>query len=799
MPFNGSGTYIPPAEYNPVQPGTIITSEWANHTIDDLATALGTVVTRDGQSPMYGPLKLASGAENTPSLTFNAETRTGIYRPTDETVAFTIDASEVLRITTNGLTLTGGLAASGDVSAANGAFTGDVSAGAINLTATYPEFRWINPDSDEDEKNWFMGVNGSTWQVMAYNDAADEYKQVFAVTRTGNVLETITYGDWGDAPEHSFNGQLSVSGDIWASGWLSIESGATFAGALTAGSLSGAGSGITSLNASNLSSGTVPSGRLSGTYAISISGNAATATRADDADTVDGYEASELGLLAGSNTWTGPNTFTNSNNSPTIRLHADNGSPWALDLYRDDYGIGSKVFAHDYGPGIGWTFEHAPNVPGLREDSSSGNAIVFPGRGGYGSYSWDFFGGGASTTALRLGTADGTVRTWLYASGDDYGLLSAGGSWNLQISTSAIVGHLPWSSNGAGGTSYGTRYGSLAVAGALNGWSGINFASTNTDLLVDNATCGFHRAGYGWLWKVDDGVLTVGTVPRSRLSGVGDSVDYNVSVTGSSANTLVLRDGYGYSELYYTRFTNGDSENPTIGQFLTQNTSDNYMRKSSTGHVINTIRGSAGYYDYFWSNSHPSDYYLVNNWDGTYWRITSNHGSPVRVGYADSAGSASTATSATTASYATTAGTHAYFYHSTNTNPAGTNSAWTTYPLDATGYNTISGASLSSNMATLPVGTYMFWATMMFHECQGQVRLYNATNAAVVVAGPRFDFTEDATCAGTVSMHGIFTLTGGSKSLAFQYYKNAGNLNQSDGGSHGASPILNSVMFEKIG
>ena len=39
-----------------------------------------------------------------------------------------------------------------------------------------------------------------------------------------------------------------------------------------------------------------------------------------------------------------------------------------------------------------------------------------------------------------------------------------------------------------------------------------------------------------------------------------------------------------------------------------------------------------------WATSHPSDYYIVNNWTGTYWQLTSNHPSGVQVAYADSAG-----------------------------------------------------------------------------------------------------------------------------------------------------------------
>src|SRR5438067_1047591 len=50
------------------------------------------------------------------------------------------------------------------------------------------------------------------------------------------------------------------------------------------GTFRGNGSGLISLNASNLSTGTVGVGRLAGTYNIDISGNAATATHADNAD-----------------------------------------------------------------------------------------------------------------------------------------------------------------------------------------------------------------------------------------------------------------------------------------------------------------------------------------------------------------------------------------------------------------------------------------------------------------------------------------------------------------------------------
>ena len=66
----------------------------------------------------------------------------------------------------------------------------------------------------------------------------------------------------------------------------------TFTGSITASSFTGSGSGLTGLNAGNLS-GTVPTAALTGTYNIAISGNAATATSATTAATA--ANATDLG------------------------------------------------------------------------------------------------------------------------------------------------------------------------------------------------------------------------------------------------------------------------------------------------------------------------------------------------------------------------------------------------------------------------------------------------------------------------------------------------------------------------
>lgn len=49
--------------------------------------------------------------------------------------------------------------------------------------------------------------------------------------------------------------------------------------------------------------------------------------------------------------------------------------------------------------------------------------------------------------------------------------------------------------------------------------------------------------------------------------------------------------------------------------------------------------GSGAYNDKtkLWSATHADSYYISNSWDGTYWRLTSNHGSAVSVGHSDAA------------------------------------------------------------------------------------------------------------------------------------------------------------------
>jgi len=95
-----------------------------------------------------------------------------------------------------------------------------------------------------------------------------------------------------------------------------------------------------------------------------------------------------------------------------------------------------------------------------------------------------------------------------------------------------------------------------------------------------------------------------------------------------------------------------------------------------------------------WAESHPNDYYIVNNWTGSYWRLTTNHGSPVQVGYADNAGNSSNTSSVS--------------------NATGNSYTWT-----ATNYFRSTGGGYSGSLASPPLQAYSGGnesAYMSFHK-----------------------------------------------------------------------------------
>lgn len=121
MPFNGAGSYSPPGADFPAVPNTLIESAKFNSIINDIATALSTCITKDGQTTVTANIPmggfrftgLGAGASNGQSLRYEQLFTTGAVtllgamnwvKGADIASAATVDLSAA---TGNGVHITG--------------------------------------------------------------------------------------------------------------------------------------------------------------------------------------------------------------------------------------------------------------------------------------------------------------------------------------------------------------------------------------------------------------------------------------------------------------------------------------------------------------------------------------------------------------------------------------------------------------------------------------------------------------------------------------------------------------------
>jgi microcystin-dependent protein len=104
MSRNGSGTYTVP---NTFVAGTTITASSHNQNWDDLASEMTNSVAADGQTSMTGALKCSSGTLALPSQSFAADTNTGRYRKASDTMADVCGGTEIVEISSTGISVTG--------------------------------------------------------------------------------------------------------------------------------------------------------------------------------------------------------------------------------------------------------------------------------------------------------------------------------------------------------------------------------------------------------------------------------------------------------------------------------------------------------------------------------------------------------------------------------------------------------------------------------------------------------------------------------------------------------------------
>jgi len=275
--------------------------------------------------------------------------------------------------------------------------------------------------------------------------------------------------------------------------------------------------------------------------------------------------------------------------SMTFRNTASN-SMWLRHM--DGSGDIQHYYAGDGVDSVNWSIKHSMFANGNFYSAGTHTASQFNGSGagltgtasslsvnyantaGYSDEAkWISFPDGPRDLSDRLPNWNNRSVAW-----DFVGAGTANGSGNY----GGVMTFSPWD-----GTSGSTGDSSYQLAFANN--TGVN-ASGQPKLSIRNGINSTWNAWYT-LWHAgNDGA-------GSGLDA--DLLDGYTSDTAANVNTIVRRDSSGniYSNYVLGSYFNasaGNSENPTIGQIWTQNTSDNYLRKSTPAHFRSQVID--GYY-----------------------------------------------------------------------------------------------------------------------------------------------------------------------------------------------------------
>jgi len=168
MSRDATGTYTLPAG-NPVEPATAITTQWANSTLTDIATALTNSLSRDGRGGMKVPLQFADGSESAPSITFETNVTTGLFLAGQANMQATVAGDAIMRWRDAG-TVLGKIVEIQDLTtnvwskvvtgAAGNALV--VVGTAVNQTLRWDTVEWTPTDALSVTANGFVGIGTLT-------------------------------------------------------------------------------------------------------------------------------------------------------------------------------------------------------------------------------------------------------------------------------------------------------------------------------------------------------------------------------------------------------------------------------------------------------------------------------------------------------------------------------------------------------------------------------------------------------------------------------------------------------------
>ena len=207
MPRDGGGTYTLPAG-NPVIPGTIIETTWANPTMSDIGAALTDSLSRTGSGGMLVPFQNADGSVSLPGITWSNQQNMGFYRPNLDEMRVSVAAVDKARWTSDANDpmdiFVGGMWVAVLNEGGSYALTGDWDFSGANSFIGPNPFIISGADAamsiretggTADEGVWNLRANDDKFVLASATDGAPltDVENAFEIARVGTAIGPWTF------------------------------------------------------------------------------------------------------------------------------------------------------------------------------------------------------------------------------------------------------------------------------------------------------------------------------------------------------------------------------------------------------------------------------------------------------------------------------------------------------------------------------------------------------------------------------------------------------------------------------